>query len=108
MTETQQNETLARFMGWTKIDMLGFGVYTDGEKPQCTVANWNPHQDLNQLFQVVDRIREKGFEEHSQTDKGRFQFWFTMGLDCFFFEKDSREQAIYTACLAAVKHLEEI
>ena len=75
---------------------------------------WQPDKNLNQLFSVVDRILDKTDWDFEVSGDSRPDSWyagFSRNLNSIVPQgipvHETRAQAIYAACLAAIDHINE-
>ena len=90
------------------------GTWIDQDGNEITQSRWQPDTDLNQLFMVVDKIRERtGPVQVVIDDPEAFRFkqdqtWCCTLLVCSIWidgRGETREKAIYAACIAAIDHI---
>ena len=102
-----ENKILASFLG---LDLRGDLLF-DGGNPEWHLSRWMPDTDLNQAFQVVDKIMEVTGWVYLEgpLDIGPFMFLWCESEDKIHVDitRRTRPQAIYAACLAAIAKIQE-
>lgn len=111
MDNREISEKIAtEIMGWAERNSLwvaNTGWYRSCDGPQiiCRVDAWNPPENIAQAFEVVEKMREKGWV-YFQLDTHR-TVW-TAGFQPRFAsaESDTPAMAISLASLEALKEIE--
>ena len=77
-------------------------------KDEPYYKDWNPHTDLNQLFQVVDNICEVTGWKYELIKGYYHALCFIDGESTIILKSNKvREAAIYAAVLEAIDHIEK-
>ena len=117
------NLKMAEFLGWEQRMGMSHrgkwnynGYYASNGALMCKYNQWNPHTDLNQAMQVVDKIcKQTGWTDGNGSQGEDNVSYFAIfekyhqdqWIPFILGESEIRVQAISIACLKAIDHIEK-